>query len=469
MIYEINTYLENYDTYSLIINCMHLFHIFLLSISIILSKPLIYRLSGFGSKINLKRGVMYMEKAFEEMSFFEKVKETGPAWMAAGLNIGGATVTNSVILAAATGFMFGWVLALATLAIYFSIYVCVRLTIITNRNPIELIKNEINPVYGYVVGVAILIVNTVFFGIQVALVGNVVTTLIPGISNQVGSVIMIIAAGIFIFLPKKSASGFIQKTLQYMVYFLSLSYVVSLFVIDVDWTGFFSGLLRFTIPKTKTEVLLFTSVLGSALAINVPVIQAYASKNNGYTVKRLSISRFETVLTNIFLLFVQFAVLIVVTSTLYSRGITPTSALDAAVALEPIAGKFSTILFGLGMFGATFSTLVAETAIEAYVITEMFNWETEPSTNRFKIIQLILLIAGFTIPIMGWNPYSIVKWGGAFNATFMPIGITAWFILINKKKLVGKYKASKKLNIALAVSLLVALVTAIRFWYVTLS
>jgi len=408
-------------------------------------------------------------KEFERMNFFEKVKETGPAWMAAGLNIGGATVTNSVLLAAATGFMFGWVFAIATLAIMFSIYVCVRLTVITNRNPIELIKNEINSTYGYLVGAAILIVNTVFFGIQIALVGNVISTLIPGVSNQLGSVIMLIAAGLFIFFPKESANSFIQKALQYMVYLLSLSYVISLFVIDVDWAGFFKGVFSFTIPTTKADVLLFTSVLGSALAVNVPVIQAYASKSAGYTTSRLGVSRFETILTNVFLLFVQFAVMIVVTSTLFSRGITPTSALDAAVALEPVAGRFSTILFGLGMFGATFSTLIAETSVGAYVLTDMFNWDTKPGTKKFKAIQLIMLFAGLSIPIMGLNPYSIVKWGGAFNATFMPIGIIAWIILINKKKLVGEFKAGRKLNIAMSVSLLVALVTAIRFWYVTLS
>lgn len=45
---------------------------------------------------------MEKRKSFNDMSFIEKIKSTGPAWMSAGLNVGGATVTNSVILAAAT-------------------------------------------------------------------------------------------------------------------------------------------------------------------------------------------------------------------------------------------------------------------------------------------------------------------------------------------------------------------------------
>lgn len=409
------------------------------------------------------------EKAFEQMNFIEKVRSTGPAWMAAGLNIGGATVTNSVLLAAATGFIFGWVFALATLAIFLAIYACVKLTVITNMNPIELIKKEINPAFGYVTGAAILIVNTVFFGVQIALLGNVVHTMIPGMSNTVGSVLMIVLGIAFVMIPGKSATQIIQKAMQYMVYVLSLSFVVALFFVDVDWAGLFKGLFSFRLPTSKADVLLFTAVLGSALAVNVPAIQAYASKNNNYTTEKLGIFRFETVLTNVFLLLVQFAVLIVVTSTLFNNGITPTGAIDAAVALEPFAGKFSTYLFCIGLFGAAFSTMIAETAVEAYVLTDMFNWDTKPGTRNFKIIQIVMLICGFAIPILGFNPYSIVTWGGAFNATFMPIGILAWFLLINKKSLVGEHKANKILNIGLIFAFLVGLVTAIRFWYVTLS
>ncbi|MDR1621116.1 MAG: divalent metal cation transporter, partial [Synergistaceae bacterium] len=182
------------------------------------------------------------EKAFEQMNFIEKLKATGPAWMAAGLNIGGATVTNSVLLAAATGFTFGWVFLLATLAIFFATYACVQLTILTNKDPISLISAEMGSFYGYLLAIAILIVNTVFFGVNVSLAGNVVSTLVPAVSNRIGSLLILVGSAAFILLPGKSANVFIQKSLKYMVYVLSVSYLLSLFVVKVDWSGFVSGL-----------------------------------------------------------------------------------------------------------------------------------------------------------------------------------------------------------------------------------
>lgn len=408
------------------------------------------------------------EKEFGQMSFIEKIRATGPSWLAAGLNIGGATIANSVLLAAATGYAFGWVFIIADIAIFFATYACVKLTIITNKNPLNLIKEQMGSTFGWMVGIAILIVNSVFFTIQIALLGDVIHTLMPALSNSAGGVIAIIAGALFLILPGRSANNFIQKAMQILVYVLSLSYIICLFVVDIDWGGLFRGLMSFNLPTSKEAVLLFTSVLGSELALNVPAIQAYASKSDGYTVKRLPLFNFETILGNVFLFIVQISVLIVVSSTLYTRGINPTGAIDAALALEPIAGKFSTLLFCIGVLGATFATMIAETSVQGYVITDLMNWQTEPGSNKFKLIQLIMLAVGLSIPLFGWNPYSVSSWGAAFNSIFMPVGIIGWMILINRESLVGKYKASKKLNIALVITLIVSIVAAVRFLYVTL-
>lgn len=400
------------------------------------------------------------------MKLGEKLKASGPAWMAAGLNIGGATVTNSVILAAATGYLYGWVFAIATLSAFFATYSCVRLTIVSNQNPIALIKKEINPTFGWIVGIAVLLSNIIFFTIQVSLLGDIVNTLLPGITFKIWMIVAIVAAAILILIPGKSANEMLQKIIKWMVYLLTVSYIISLFVIDVDWIQFYKGITGFTLPTNKTEVLLFTSVLGSAMAINVPFLQAYATKSSKYGIEKLGLFKFETIITNIFLLFVQLAVLIVVTTTLYASQITPKSAIDAAVALEPIAGKLSTILFSLGMLGAALSTMIANTSIQAYIMTDLLDWETNPGTKRFKTIQLIMLIIALSIPVLGWNAYSVASWGGAFNSLFMPIGILAWLILNNKKELIGNYRPSMLINLGIGLSLTIGTLSALRFIYV---
>src|SRR5699024_3968946 len=173
---------------------------------------------------------------------------------------------------------------------------------------------------------AVLISNLIFFAIQISLLGDVLTTLVPDVSFKVAMIISLILAGIIISIPGESTTTVIQTAIQWMIYILAASYVISLFIIDIDWGELIKGLGSFTLPKTKSEVLLFTSILGSALPINAPFMQAYATKSSDYDSEDLSLFKFETLITNLFLLFVQVAVLIVVASTLYVRGLEPTSA-----------------------------------------------------------------------------------------------------------------------------------------------
>jgi manganese transport protein len=342
------------------------------------------------------------------------------------------------------------------------------LTLVTGRNPIRLIREEISPLAGWAVGLAILLVNLVFHTIQVVLGGLVLNTLFP-ISQTFWGFGMVILAALFALIPAKGATVIAQQMLKWMVYILSLSFLLTMFFIDIDWAGFFKGLFFFSIPTTKQSVLLFTAVLGSALAINVPTIQAFATKSNNWGSERLPLFRFETLLTNCFLLFVQMAVLIVVASTLFKEGIQPKNAIQAALALAPLAGKFSTVLFCVGLFGAILSTMVAQTGVAAYTLSDTLGWDPEPGSKRFRLIQAGLLAIALSVPLFGWNPFSYVAWGSAFNATFMPIGIGAWWFLINSKRVVGEYKASPIFNAGLAIAFLIALVAAIRFWYVTLG
>jgi len=411
---------------------------------------------------------MNTDAVTKKPSFLENWKSSGPAWMAAGLNIGGATVTNSVLMAAATGFVLGWIFAIATFAIYLTTFVCVELTMVTGKNPIRLIREEINPLAGWAVGLAILLVNLVFHTIQVVLGGLVLNTLFPVSQTFWGFGIVILTA-LFALIPSKGSTVVVQQMLKWMVYILSGSFLLTIFYVDIDWIGFFKGIFFFSIPTTKQSVLLFTAVLGSALAINVPAIQAFATKSSGWGKERLPLFRFETLLTNCFLLFVQLCVLIVVASTLFKAGMQPKNAIQAALALAPLAGKFSTILFCVGLFGAIFSTMVAQTGVAAYTLSDTLGWDPEPGSKRFKLIQGGLLAIAFSVPLFGWNPFSYVAWGAAFNATFMPIGIAAWWYLINSKKVVGEYKASTIFNAGLVIVFLIALVAAIRFWYITLS
>lgn len=394
------------------------------------------------------------------------LKQSGPAFLAGGLNIGTATVANGVLLAAATGFMFGWVFFFATLAIYISTLACVKITMISRQDPIEVMRTHVHPLLGWANGIAVLLVNLVFHTVNALLAGLALNTLIPQVSIQMWTVAALgIAAGMSL-LPSRVRVA--ERILKYFVFALGGTYLLALFVIPVDWGGFFSQTFSFNLPSSESHVLLFTAVLGSALAINVPIIQAYSSRLRSFGANQLGLYRFETALTNTILLFVQFAVLVVVASTLFPRGIEVTTGPQAASALEPVVGQFAAAVFGLGLFGAAITTLTVQTQVAGFVVADLAGWKRDVGQFRFKAVQAGLLLIAMSIPLFNLDPFEWVSWGAAFNATFMPIGIATWWWLINRRKIMGAHRAGWLMNTGLLVALLVATAAAARFWYIQL-
>lgn len=415
------------------------------------------------SEVNAEGSAAPME---ERPGIIEMLKESGPAFLAGGLNIGGASITNAVLLASATGFLFGWVFFLATLAVWVATLACVKISIVTGKNPISVMIQDVHPIIGWANGIAILLVNLVFHTVQVVLGAAVLHTLFPGISQTIWGFIFVVLVAAFVLTPRRST--LLETVLKVLIYGLTVAFVLSLFVVPIDW-GQVGTMFRFTLPTDAGAVLLFTAVLGSALAINVPTIQGYGSVTRTWGVKNFRVFRFETALTNLLLLFSSLAVMIVVGSTLFAEGVEVTSAVQAAQALEPLAGDFAAILFSVALFAAVFTTAGVQTLVSGYIVSDLAGWKPEIKDVKFKVVQIVMLLVALSVPLFNLNPFEWVAWGAAFNSTFMPIGIATWWYLINKTSLLGKYRANPLMNVGLAVAMLIAVTAAVRFWYVTLT
>lgn len=395
------------------------------------------------------------------------LRQSGPAFLASGLNIGSASVTNCVLLAAATGFLLGWVFVPATIAIYFATLACVKITIVSGRDPIDVMRTHLSPGFAWANGIAVLVVNLVFHLVNAVLGGLALNALFPQLSVRWWTVVAIAVTAMLALLPNRAR--FAERILKYFIFGLVVVYLVSLLVVPVDWGSAFGQMFTFTMPSGQSQVLLFTAALGAALAINVPMVQAYGSKARGFGPGQLRIFRFETAATNLLLLFVQFAVVVVVASTLFPAGIKVTSALEAGAALKPLAGSAATIVFAVGLLGACITTMVVQTSVAGYVVADLAGWRRDVSTPRFKVVQAAMLVIALTVPVLGFEPFNLTTWGAAFNSTFMPIGIGTWWLLLNRRAVMGAHRARWPMNAAMAVTMLIATVVAVRFWYVTLT
>ena len=147
---------------------------------------------------------------------------------------------------------------------------------------------------------------------------------------------------------------------------------------------------------------------------------------------------------------------------MHPQGIEVNSATDMGKALEPVYGSWATNLFMLGLFGASFSSLVGNATIGGTLFADALSMGRDLSSRpvRWSIMMIIIIGAAVAI-IFGRLPLELIVFAQGvtiFVVPFIGLGI---FILANDRKVMGKLKNNTTSNILGVIGLLVLFALAI--------
>ena len=396
-------------------------------------------------------------------------KMAGPAWTAIAMNIGGSTVANAGSLASRTGFTFLWALLPATFVIWIVCIMITKVTLKTGLGPISVARTHLGEWAAWIVGISVFIVNAVFHTIQYALVGNILRTLF-GVPTQAGAIIGFLFVVFVVLNPAKGDKKIhvIQQIMKWMVAVLMASFVLVLFLVPINWAGAARGFIP-SIKGTSQEMVLLAGLMGAGIAINVPCLGAYAARQSKWKHDRHPLSVFEITYTNFWFFLVQVIIIIAVGSVLYPQGVFITGAGGMAETFRPFAGNFSVVLLSLGLLGSVLSTMAMQVLMCGYLITDLFKWEVDLNSNRFKVSETIVTFIGLIGVLSGFNAFSISTYGAGFNLTFFPIVSLLMLIVGNKKDVMGEDKMTGKFSVAVVIAILLSLLATINYWIPVLS
>jgi Mn2+/Fe2+ NRAMP family transporter len=140
-------------------------------------------------------------------------------------------------------------------------------------------------------------------------------------------------------------------------------------------------------------------------------------------------------------------------ATLYSSGILVNSADDAARALEPLAGPYARVLFGLGLFGASMLAASVLPLSTAYAVCGAFGWERGVSRSWSEApifnglyTALIALAAAFVL-IPGLPLIQVIVATQFLNGLLLPIVLIFVLRLVNDRDVMGEYTNNRLFNI----------------------
>ena len=236
-----------------------------------------------------------------------------------------------------------------------------------------------------------------------------------------------------------------------------LSYVVCAFMVEVPWRQILRTLLWPTLSASPQYVLAVLAALGTTISPYLLFWQAQQEleqrQHDGSAPQLLRAPeqapgefariRFDTLIGMGLSGVVALFIVITTASTLHAHGVqTIQSAADAAEALRAVGGRFTFILFALGILGTGLLTLPALSTSTAYAVGELLSWRVGRRHPRTRAPAFYAAIAAATalavaLNFSAMNPMRALYWSAALNGvTAVPL-LTALMYLATNAGVMG--------------------------------
>ena len=384
-------------------------------------------------------------------SFVQKLKNVGPGALVAAGFVGPGTVTTCTVSGASYGYTMLWALLFATVATIIFQEMAARIGIVTQEGLGENIRDRIShPVLKWIaiviVIIAIIIGNTAYE------TGNI-TGGILGIQAvaDVPMIPIVIVLGILAFVAMWAGSyKLVEKILTGIVIFMGLVFLITAFASPVDWGAVVAGLFTPTLPEGQAGakgILTAVGLIGTTIVPYNLFLHASGAAERFKDPEQVSDARFDCVLSIGLGGIISMAILICAAANMHAAGITVTNGKDMAIALQPLLGNWATVLIGIGLLAAGFSSAITAPLSAAYAVNGVLGWGKTLKDLQFKVVWMIVLVAGCLMAVvLGKSPTELILVAQAANAILLPI--MAFFVMyVANGKSLGKWRNHAFANI----------------------
>lgn len=303
-------------------------------------------------------------------------------------------------------------------------------------------------------------VKWTFFAMVVLLIANIGTTAseFSGIATsfEIFGISKFIAVPIMAFLVwwsvLKGSYSRIEKAF-FILCATFLSYIVSGVIINPPWEEVMLASVTPSFAWDADFLMIAIGIIGTTIT---PWGQFYiqaAVVDKGITAKDYRYTFWDVMLGAFFTWLIAFFVIVATAATLHVNHISIETVKDAAIALEPLAGKYASALFSFGLLGASMLAAFILPLSTAYAVCEAFGFESGVSKTSkeapvFFAIYTVLIVLGAGIALWpGLSLYKVMLASQVVNGVLLPPILIFMVLIASNKSVMGKYANSAWYNV----------------------
>lgn len=352
---------------------------------------------------------------------------------------------------------------------------CARIGMVTKEGLAATLKKRYPKSILYLMAVFSFPAITLNIGADIQGMGAVANLLVPQIPSFTFSIIFtVLLISIIIKFPYQKLAA----VLKWLCLTLLL-YIIVPFLVHADWIDVIKSTFIPTLHFDKAFFEILVAILGTTISPYLFFWQAtmeaedvaHSHKNIIINKRILNNMKMDIDFGMLFSNLVMFFIILTTGAVLYKAGIKQIDTVgQAAKALEPLTGKFTYLLFAVGVIGTGFLAIPVLAGSLSYILAETFNMKEGldkkfHQAKGFYFTLIISLLVGLSLEFLGISPIQALIYTAVLYGLTAPVMIAVIMHICNNKKVMGKFTNKRWSNVLGSITLILMSAAAIALIY----
>lgn len=390
----------------------------------------------------------------------------GPGIITANVDNDAGGITTYSVAGAHFGYALIWSFIPIIIALVIIQEMCSRMAVVTGKGLADLIREEFG-------------VRVTFYAMTVLVLSNIFNTIseFAGIAASaelfgISKYLLVPVCAFFVWwLIVKGTYKSVEKVFLVACLFY-VCYIVSGFLSKPDWNLIAKSSIHPSFQFDKAYIFMLIGVVGTTIAPWMQFYQQSSVVEKGIKLENYKYSRLDVIIGAFVVNIIAIFIIIVCANTLFANGIRVETAKDAALALKPLAGQYCFYLFAFGLLNASIFSACILPLSTSYSVCEGMGWEIgvnrtfKEAPQFYSLYTAIIVIGAAVILIPGVKLVPIMLISQATNGILLPFVLIFMLLLVNNKRLMGKYTNSGFYNFC-AILIIVSMTLLSLFLFFT--
>ena len=245
----------------------------------------------------------------------------------------------------------------------------------------------------------------------------------------------------------------IARTLKWLALVL-FAYVITAIVVGPDWSVVLRDAFLPSLPRGREAWGTLVAILGTTISPYLFFWQAsqeveeekgigetLLADRQGATQRELKNRGLDVGIGTFFSNMVMFFIILTTALTLHRHGVTnPQTSREVAEALRPFGGRFTQILYTIGLLGVGFLAIPTLCGSAAYAFAETFRWKqgldrSLKGARSFYFIVIASTVLGIALDFLKVNAVKALYWSAVINGLLAPFLLVGILIVASDQKI----------------------------------